>query len=107
MLVEIGVHGSRNSQNASHDAQDGGNDLVVNFWDGTLRCAADDDAGSGGDHGSGGRGLGTNDAVAGEIHVEASSGCLLNDLAYGEADERGDFELRLVIDGDGGGDWRG
>lgn len=57
-----------------------------------LAPAADDDLGAGEDHGAGGGGLLADSAVAADLHGETGGGRLLNDLAHGESEERGNLE---------------
>ena len=64
-------------------------------------AAADLDAGSGCDHGAGLGRLLMADAGAGDLHVEARSTGLLNDLADGQAVERGNAEALYVLQHDG------
>jgi hypothetical protein len=51
--------------------------------------AADNDFGAGGHHGAGSGGLLARDAVACDLYFKAGAACLLDDLANGQADERG------------------
>src|ERR1035437_10642403 len=65
-----------------------------------LPPAADDDLGSGGDHGASSRGLFPHCAVAGDLDFKPGGGGLLNDLAHRQTDERRNTKFLCVGNSD-------
>src|SRR5665213_766024 len=74
---------------------------MTGLFSGCLFAAADYDSCAGRDHGASVGDLLAGCAVAEDLDFEAGGGGLLDDLADGQADERGDPQMRGVRKGDG------